>query len=119
MPLAEDPGGHDDVRGAGPQPGHCILQIYAAADLHPTWIRAQGGVRFGFVTASEHDDMPPSQPVLLVKPRVPGSLAVRNKIRSQLSRTFRQRRSNDLFNFTFVQIDAWPKHIRAKLILNG
>jgi hypothetical protein len=54
--------------------------------------------------------MPAAQPVALVEFGKPPGWPFRDEVGPQSARIIRERASDDLFDFAFVQVDAGPEH---------
>lgn len=92
------------------QPAARVAGIDAPANLQAAGISRERRAGFGLVTRTEHDDVSPSELVLLVAFGEPSGGAFRNKIRVHCRRVTPQRATDNLHHFAITQINARTKH---------
>lgn len=111
--FAEDPGGDDEVAGAGVEPLFGIGNIDSAADLEAAGPRGKGFAGGGVVAGAEHDHVAAAEVVLAVEFGEPGGGAFGNEVRVEARAGVGESAADDLFDASFVKIDAGPKHVES------
>lgn len=108
--IAKDPGGDDDVGGAGVEPGAGVVGVDTAADVEAAGVGGEGVVGGLVIAGAEHDDMAAGEAVVAVALGEPGGGSIGFETGDGVGAGIGEGATDDLDHLAAAQVDAGTKH---------